>query len=264
LAPDRIAVLLGRPLCAVSPKNSAIHFEVFRPDVGSWSSPHGRLSWASALLQSSSRTTATTLASHRHFREVLRPYSVSNRARIALACPPTPSAFDVSTSVTGFERPRPAPRFLGASAHGVHPSKLFPLTLSRPLSRLEREPCPRRVSRPAVDLCPPAVSERASRRKIRGESHPIRLLGLAPSESPTTACDLRRTRSAAPVGFASGRISPSPLRARCHGPSAPGLALLLVSRRRLPLNVLLCGEVGFPSQRFLVPLEPLRSGCRPL
>jgi hypothetical protein len=91
---------------------------------------------------------------------------------------------------------------------------------------------------------------RASRRKIRGETHPIRLLGLAPSESSTTACDLRRMRSAAPLGFASLRISPSPLRARFHGPSALGLTLLLVFRRRLPLSVLLCGEVGFPSQRF--------------
>jgi len=41
-----------------------------------------------------------TLASHRHFREVLRPYSVSNRARLVPAYPPASSAFDVSTSLT--------------------------------------------------------------------------------------------------------------------------------------------------------------------
>jgi hypothetical protein len=44
LASDRIASLLERSLCAVLPKNSAIHFEVFRPDVGSWTSAHDRLS----------------------------------------------------------------------------------------------------------------------------------------------------------------------------------------------------------------------------
>jgi hypothetical protein len=141
--------LLGRPLCAVSPKNSAIHFEVFRSDVGSWSSPHGRLSWASALLQSSSRTTATTLASHRHFREVLRPYSVSNRARIAPACPPTPSAFDVSTSLTGSSARDLRPDFSGPPLMGFT-LRSFSLSLCPARCRVWNE-----SRAPGVSLGPP-------------------------------------------------------------------------------------------------------------
>jgi hypothetical protein len=47
------------------------------------------------------------------------------------ACLPTPSAFDVSTSLT-VSTPVIYARLLGTSAPGVHPSKFFPLTLSRP------------------------------------------------------------------------------------------------------------------------------------
>lgn len=42
---------------------------------------------------------------------------------------PTRAAFDVSTSLT-VKRPQPDLRFLGAPAHGIHPSKLFPLDWS--------------------------------------------------------------------------------------------------------------------------------------
>jgi hypothetical protein len=90
-----------------------------------------------------------TLASHRHFREVLRPYSVSNRARIALTCPPTPSACDVSTSLTSF------------SARDLHPDFSGPPLLGFTLRSLSLSLCPSHCrdwdeSRvPGVSLGPP-------------------------------------------------------------------------------------------------------------
>jgi hypothetical protein len=70
-----------------------------------------------------------TFAGHHRFPEVFRPYSVFDHQRVVLACLPTRAASDVSTSLT-VERSRPELRFLGASAHGIHPSKLFPLDWS--------------------------------------------------------------------------------------------------------------------------------------
>lgn len=90
-----------------------------------------------------------TLASHRHFREVLRPYSVSDRVHIALACPPTSTVFDVSTSLTG------------SSAHNLRPDCSGPPLLGFTLRSFSLSLCPARCrvwneSRAAgVSLGPP-------------------------------------------------------------------------------------------------------------
>jgi len=109
----------------------------------------------------------------------------------------------------------------------------------------------------------PVPACRSPRTRICGKSadgtSPVRLSGFAPSESPTIARGLLgRAPSAAPLGFASPRISPSPPRACLHRPAARGLASPVLSRRWLSLN----GHTnGNRSIRFCRNYEGIGCGC---
>jgi hypothetical protein len=96
-------------------------------------------------------------------------------------------------------------------APGVHPSKLFPLTWSCPLSRPRREPCREHPFRFVRGLCP---------RNVAGGSTPTNkfaehrfqpgfwaLLPLRIRQSHATEC---RTRPAASLGFCLSKDFPLP------------------------------------------------------
>jgi hypothetical protein len=141
------------------------------------------------------------------------------------ACLPTPSAFDVSTSLT-VSTPVIYARLLGTSAPGVHPSKFFPLTLSRPAVAFGTRAVPsaclsaRRWSLPTCRfrMCRPTNKFAVSRIRVGFWA----LLPLRVRQPPAGLLGPRTVRCS--PGFASLRISPSPLRARFHGPSVLGLA----------------------------------------
>jgi hypothetical protein len=159
---------------------------------------------------------------------------------------PDPAAFDVSTSLTDW-RSRPG---IDCSMRPLLGFTLRSISLSLgpvSLSRSEREPCRTSTDRLITVRCPPAVYECAGRRSNRGKSHSFRLLGLAPSESPSIVRGRNRARFVAPLGLASPRISPSRPRSRLHGSSAPGLRMVGVIPHDAAPQRFLCKEVSFPS-----------------
>jgi hypothetical protein len=258
------AAWLGRSLCAVMPSVAALRFEVFQPSVGSWGSPHDLLSWASALLQSFTRTTATTLASRRRFREVLRPYSVFNRECLVRACLPTPSAFDVSTSVT-VSTPAIYARLLGTSAPGVHPSKFFPLTLSRAAVAFGTRAVPsaclsaRRWSLPTCRfrMCRPTNKFAVSRIRVGFWA----LLPLRVRQPPAGLLGPRTVRCS--PGFCLSKdfslSAPSPLSRAFRSRACPSAA----DRRSCPSTFCSAERSAFPHNGSWYQQEPLRSGRCP-
>jgi len=207
----------------------------------------------------------TTLASRHRFREVLRSYSVFDRQRCVLTCPPESAAFGVSTPLTviafAIHAPIARSKRSWSSPFEASPSHLAPTRCRvRDESRIVEQPNSRSTTLTRLPL--PIVQPANKIVVLHFQLGFWILLPLRIRRSPAV---LRPRTIRCSLGFCLSKDFPIP------APSPPSRAFhsrtcavadLATECRAVPQRFSLRGG-QLTLARLSISIEPMRSGCCP-